>query len=123
MKKLLAITCLLIGSALFADDQSLRITPTPAVELARIDANADAATKVAQYEKAMVVVLRQRTDADAQARNWQLQYALAVAEVEALKQQLAESQEKLAAATKPKPVEPIGSEKTSKAETKIAKTP
>ena len=66
------------------------------------DAAKPAAT-VADYERAVPILIKQRSDADAQARDWQLQAALLAAEVEKLKAQIADLSTKLATAEKAKP--------------------
>lgn len=87
VKLLLALAVLAV--ALFGQDAAPAPTLTPA-------------EKVAQYEKAIPLILKQRSEADAMVRDLQLQLALLASEVESLKKQLAEAHAKLADLTKPK---------------------
>lgn len=88
MKKLTALLCLLT-LPLIAQDAA-----KPA-----------SAASIEQYERAVPILIKQRSEADAQARDWQLQAALLSAEVEALKKQVADLSAKLATAEKkPAPV-------------------
>lgn len=115
MKKYLALVALTLACPLFAADApppSLIAAAAP-VELARVDATAEGAAKLAQYEKALAIIIRQRTEADAAVRDWQLQCALLTAENETLKKQCADLSAKVSAAAeapKPKAVAPAAAD-------------
>lgn len=70
--------------------------------LAQEVAKPTAEEKLAQYEKAVPIILKQRSEADAMVRDLQLQLAMLAAENETLKKQLAEAHAKVADLTKPK---------------------
>lgn len=89
MKKILAILAIACAAV--------------AADVARVDASADAAAKLAEYEKACAIIVQQRNALSAQLLDMQAQAQLLAAEVETLRKQLAETQAKLASASKPKP--------------------